>query len=274
MRFLGFLEPTAPLVINADCALTRARTRHLNQPVIGISCRGEASAAVRVEAIRMSNGNSQFIMRAARHIQGLESLAPGREMALRLPLTGVAHVANAAMAATAALLLGASPEAVRDGLANAHPIRRRMEVIRASGPLVIDDTVGNPLSLEAVFETIRDLPHDGRLRVLFGIRGLRGEEINTRLAATLADGIAPYRSRLVVTSSDDFADARNKVLPSERDAFIDSLRTRADGGFDFQPSLSDAVTTLLDDVGENDLVLLLGAQGLDAAAGLVIENLK
>jgi hypothetical protein len=78
----------------------------------------------------------------------------------------------------------------------------------------------------------------------------------------------------VVTSSDDFADARNKVLPAERDAFIDSLRTCADGRFDFQPSLSAAVTAILDDVGENDLVLLLGAQGLDAAAGLVIENLK
>jgi hypothetical protein len=51
MRFLEFLEPGAPLVINADCALTRERTRHLGRPVIGVSSRGEPSAAVQVEGI-------------------------------------------------------------------------------------------------------------------------------------------------------------------------------------------------------------------------------
>jgi hypothetical protein len=87
-----------------------------------------------------------------------------------------------------------------------------MEVIRPARPLVIDDTVGNPRSLEAVFETIRHVPHTGRLRVLFGIRGMRGPEINMRLAAALAQCIAPHRAHLVVTSSEDVANGRNRVL--------------------------------------------------------------
>jgi UDP-N-acetylmuramoyl-L-alanyl-D-glutamate--2,6-diaminopimelate ligase len=195
-------------------------------------------------------------------------------MALRLPLLGVTQVVNAAMAATAALLLGVSPESVRRGLAGANPIHRRMEVVRTSRPLVIDDTVGNPRSLEAVFETIRHIRHNGQLRVLFGIRGMRGTQINTRLAATLAECIGPYAC-LVITSSNDFADARNKVLPAERDAFIDSFRAQANGRpFEFQPSLRDAVKAVLEGVDEGDLVLLLGAQGLDAAAPLVIETLQ
>jgi UDP-N-acetylmuramoyl-L-alanyl-D-glutamate--2,6-diaminopimelate ligase len=273
MRFLEFLEPSAPLVINADCALTRARTSHLTQPVVGVSSRGEASAAVQVEDIRMRDGHSQFTLRGARQVPGAESLAPGFEMALRLPLLGVTQVANAAMAATAALLLGASPASVRRGLANAHPIRRRMEVIRPARPLIIDDTVGNPRSLEAVFETVRHLPHNGRLRILFGIRGMRGPDINANLAETLAECIGSCPAHLVVTSSEDLADARNKVLPAERDAFINTLRARANGHhFAFEPCLKDAVETVLDDVGESDLVLLLGAQGLDAAAPLVLEK--
>ena len=275
MQFLNFVEPNAPLVINADCALSRARTQHLSRPVIGVSSRDEAGAAIRIEGVRFTNGSSEFVMHGTRWLQALEGLPPGFAMALRLPFLGVTHVINAAMAATAALLLGASPDAVRRGLAGAHPIRRRMEVVRASGPLVIDDTVGNPRSLEAVFETIRHIPCNGELRVLFGIRGMRGTEINTRLAVTLAESLGPYRAHLVITSSDDLADARNKVLPAERDAFIDSFKARANGRpFDFQPSLKDAVKVLLQGVGENDLVLLLGAQGLDGVAPLVIGNLQ
>ena len=274
MRFLDFLHPGAPLVINADCALSRARTGHVHR-VIGVSSRGDASAAVHVDAVEVRNGFSSFILRGARPPHGLEVLAPGREMALRLPLIGVAQVANAAMAATAALLLGASPDAIRRGLANAHPIHRRMEVIRPSRPLVIDDTVGNPRSLEAVFQTIRHLPQSGRLRVLFGIRGTRGPEINKRLAETLAACLKAQRAHLVVTASDDVADPRNKVLPAERDAFMDTFRRHANGSDpSYQPSLSGAVTRLLDEVGEDDLVLLLGAQGLDTAAAMVTRHLS
>jgi UDP-N-acetylmuramoyl-L-alanyl-D-glutamate--2,6-diaminopimelate ligase len=280
MRFLGFLEPDAPLVINADCALSRERASHLIQPVVGVSTRGEASAAVQVEDISVRDGVSEFTLRGTRRARGsechgLEGLAHGGDIALRLPLIGVTQVANAAMAATAALLLGASPQSIRHGLANAHPIHRRMEVIRPSRPLVIDDTVGNPRSLEAVFETIRHLPRNGQLRILFGIRGMRGAEINRRLGATLADCVGTCNAHLVVTSSDDVADGRNRVLPAERDAFLASFKSRADGrGFDFQPFLGGAVTTLLQGVGEDDLVLLLGAQGLDSAAGMVLRHLK
>jgi hypothetical protein len=39
------------------------------------------------------------------------------------------------------------------------------------------------------------MPYKGRLHVLFGIRGMRGPEINTGLAATLADCIAPHRAQ-------------------------------------------------------------------------------
>ena len=126
-----------------------------------------------------------------------------------------------------------------------------------------------------MFETVRHVPHTGRLRVLFGIRGTRGPEINTRLAATLAECIAPHRAHLVVTSSEDAADGRNRVLPAEQDAFIDEFRACADGrSVEFQPSLGGAVSTLLEEVDEDDLVLLLGAQGLDSAAAMVLEHLN
>jgi UDP-N-acetylmuramoyl-L-alanyl-D-glutamate--2,6-diaminopimelate ligase len=274
MRFLEFLDPAAPLVINADCELTRERTGHLGQPggrgvVPGRAERGRAGRRHRGEGRRVA-------VHAARRPPGagLDSLAPGREMPLRLPLVGVTQVANAAMAAIAALLLGASPEAIRRGLANAHPIRRRMEVI-GRRPARHRRHGGQSAQRRG---RVRDHPAPapkGRLRILFGIRGMRGPEINARLATALAKGIGTNEADLVVTSSDDVADGRNRVQPAERDAFIDSFRASAGGtALNFQPALGDAVPAMLDGVGEDDVVLLLGAQGLDAAAAMVLDYLK
>jgi hypothetical protein len=78
----------------------------------------------------------------------------------------------------------------------------------------------------------------------------------------------------VVTSSEDVADDRNRVLPAERDAFLEAFRGAKGGAMTYEPSLERAVTRLIGDVGEDDLVLLLGAQGLDAAAGMVLEHLR
>ena len=50
---------------------------------------------------------------------------------------------------------------------------------------------------------------------------------------------------------------------------------RSEGiAFEYQPALRAAVAEMLDGSGERDLVLLLGAQGMDGAAALVRETLE
>jgi UDP-N-acetylmuramyl tripeptide synthase len=174
------------------------------------------------------------------------------------------------------MVAGATALGVTQALAELKPARRRMEVVRAARPLIIDDTAGHPETLRVVFRTIEPIARRG-LRVAFGLRGSRGVEINARLAESLAELVAERARRepvrLVVTWSDDTAGPRDRVTPDERDAALGILRTRLDGSLStveliVEPTLAAGIARLLDGVREDELVLLLGPQGMDRAAEL------
>lgn len=278
-RFFGMLRPGAPLVVNQDDAHVRRLLAESDvaraHPIVGVSPGGSADADVAVAGLRSDAAGSVFALEVRRALPRADGtvLEPGA-VPLVLPVLGVHQVANAALAAVVALLAGGVPSGVTESVAEQAPIRRRMEVVRAAAPIVLDDTVGNPRSLEAVFATIRAIPH-GTLRIVFGVRGSRGAAINRRLAATLARGVRATAGavRLVVTASEDVAGARDRVRQEEREAVLAVLRSEGIA-FEYQPALRAAVAEMLDGSGERDLVLLLGAQGMDGAAALVRETLE
>jgi UDP-N-acetylmuramoyl-L-alanyl-D-glutamate--2,6-diaminopimelate ligase len=288
-RFLTHLAPGAPLIANADDARVVAMVREdlacAPRPVVWVSL-GTASPTaaaaepdVRVEALRWDASGSTFVLDVRRPLPLLGgdpalAVAPQR-LPVVLPLLGVQQVANAALAAVAALVAGATPHGITEALAEAEPMRRRMELVRASGPMVLDDTAGNPETLHAVFASVADVRRR-TLRVAFGVRGLRGPVINARLAEALAGLVAGCADhgpvRLVVTTSDDVADARNRVRDDERDAARAALDA-AGVPYAFAPRLDDAIEVLLEDVQPDDVVLLLGAQGMDRAAPMLRQRL-
>jgi UDP-N-acetylmuramoyl-L-alanyl-D-glutamate--2,6-diaminopimelate ligase len=250
-------------------------------------------AAVRVEAVSWDGGGSAFALDVRRPIARLTpaaspvtaadgDMAPGAAtiepcvIPIAVPVLGLQHVANAAIAATAALVAGASPSGVTEGLAELEPITRRMEIVRVARPRIVDDTAGNPVTLRAVFATTDGLALRG-LRVVFGIRGSRGPEINRRLATTLGRlvcaRIGRYPVTLIVTASEDAADRRNRVQPEERDAAMEALDA-AGAPYAFEPLLATAVARALEATHDDDLLLLLGAQGMDRAAELTRRALE
>jgi UDP-N-acetylmuramoyl-L-alanyl-D-glutamate--2,6-diaminopimelate ligase len=270
-KFFDMLRPGAPLVVSRDDAHVRrlvadagiARVR----PVIGVSVGGDPEADVGVSALRCDAAGSVFaleIRRAVPCVNG-DELAP-TAIPLVLPVLGVHQVANAALAAVVALLAGGVPAGVTEALAELAPIRRRMEIVRQASPTVLDDTVGNPRSVDSVFATIRAIPHRS-LRIAFGIRGARGPAINRRLAGALARAVrsAQHPVRLVVTASEDSAGARDRVRHEEREAVLSVLKEEG-VAFSYEPALDVAIRRALEGSGEGDLVLLLGAQGMDGAA--------
>jgi UDP-N-acetylmuramoyl-L-alanyl-D-glutamate--2,6-diaminopimelate ligase len=279
-RFFDLLVDGAPLVMNHDDPLVRELVRERldaahpsggAHPVIGVTVTGAPDADVAVEGLRVDALGSSFVLRLRAPLPRLDDtpLAP-LAVPLRLPVLGVQQAANAALAATAALIAGAPPDEVSRAVAAMQPMHRRMEVVRPADPLVLDDTVGNPQSLRAVFETVRLIPHTG-VRVAFGIRGMRGPEINRRLAHTLAglvvDRGTQVPTRLVVTASEDTAGPRDRVLPEEQTVVRDVLDA-ARAPYTFEPTLAGALGRLLEGAAPGELVLLLGAQGMDRAAEL------
>ena len=288
-RFLSHLAPGAPLVANADdarvLAMIRADLARAPRPVVWVSL-GSASPTppatepdVRVEALRWDASGSTFVLDVRRPLprMGAEptSVVPPQQLPIVLPLLGVQQVGNAALAAVAALVAGATAQGITEALAEAEPMRRRMELVRAAGPMVLDDTAGNPETLHAVFASVADVRRR-TLRVAFGLRGLRGPVINRRLVEALAELVAARAAdgpvRLVVTASEDVADARNRVSDEERDAALGTLDAIG-APYTFEPRLDDALDALLGDVQPDDVVLLLGAQGMDRAAPMLRERL-
>jgi UDP-N-acetylmuramoyl-L-alanyl-D-glutamate--2,6-diaminopimelate ligase len=272
-RFFDMLEPGAPLVVSHDDAHVRdlvadaglARVR----PLVTVSAEGDPAADVTVSGLRSDAAGSVFaleIRRALPRAGGGE--VPAGAIPLVLPVLGIHQVANAALAAVVALLAGGTPTGITESVAELAPMRRRMEVVRPTGPTILDDTVGNPRALDAVLATVRAIPHQA-LRVAFGIRGSRGAAINRRLASALARAVrsAARPVRLVITASEDTAGPRDRVREEEREAVLAVLREEG-VPFSYEPTLTAAVRRVLEDAGDGDLVLLLGAQGMDEAAGV------
>jgi UDP-N-acetylmuramoyl-L-alanyl-D-glutamate--2,6-diaminopimelate ligase len=188
-------------------------------------------------------------------------------------LLGRSNWANAVLAAVTALCAGARPDAVAGTLAALPAPRRRMQIIHRGRFRIIDDTIGHPESVSALFETIELLPHR-RLHIAFAVRGCRGTAINRetgRALAIWARRLPP--ATLAITTSEEAADARNRTSPAERDAFVEPLR-RAGHAFALHPRLSDAITAVLENAGDGDLMLLLGAQSMDRGAGVARDWLR
>ena len=295
-RFLDLLTPDAPLVFNADDPLVRKMVAEslakVSRPIVGVSL-GETARALRkdpddlaardsavcVDAVEADAAGTRFVLSIRRDLPRLDGgFVERQDVPVQLSVLGIQQLTNAALAATIALVAGAPAAELAASLARTPAMRRRMEVVHDAGPLVIDDTAGHPDTLRAVLGSIGTLRRSA-LRVAFGLRGSRGVEINVALAQALAElVIAQARSEavhLVVTWSDDTAGPRDRVTEEEREAAMRVLRTAFDGAppgtrlrFDTRASLAGAMETLLTGVRDDELVLLLGAQGMDRAAEL------
>lgn len=270
LRFFEHLKPAAPIVFPAGDRAVRAAVRR--HPGPRISCGGRA-ACVYVRRHGMDASGTRITLELRRPLPrpgagDLDKLT----LPLQLRTLGRTNIGNATLAAVAALSLGAAPEAVRQALARMTVPPRRLQVVRRAGPMIIDDTVGHPDSITGVFEVVQRMPHD-RLHVIFGIRGKRGPAINRHDAEALCIWARQVNiDTLVATSASDTADERNRVAGDEENAFLEVL-SRAGLEHTHTATLSEAVAAVAAVAGDEDLVLLLGAQGMDAAAGLLEQAL-
>jgi UDP-N-acetylmuramoyl-L-alanyl-D-glutamate--2,6-diaminopimelate ligase len=111
------------------------------------------------------------------------------------------------------------------------------------------------------------VPHR-ELRAVFCVRGKRGELINARDAEALAIWARRVRiDALHITSAEDTADERNRVSGAERRAFLRVLESESVPHVHHM-RLEDAIAAALTGAADGDLVLLLGAQGMDAGAAI------
>ena len=250
--FLDYLSPDATLAYDADNdAARRLASEARVARTVGFSIDGRADFVF--GEVRLDGTGASFT------VNGLP---------MRSALLGCGHVRNVALALTYALSGGVAPEAAREVLCTLTPHRRRMERYEAAGRPILDDTAGHPESLRATFEVASLIPHR-RLVLAYAIRGNRGPDINRRNAAALVEMAARSgASRLVVTASTDIAGPHDRVTPEERDATLETLASGA-SAWGFHERLEEALRAAVDGSSPEDLIVLLGSQGMDHAKRLL-----
>ena len=270
-RFFDLVKTGAPLVYPVGDRVVRTIVR--GRKLSGVSCGPGGRVSVRTERLLLDRGGTRIHLTSR---VPLPRVGGGEVRAFSLPIElqvlGRPNIINAVLAATAGLCLGAEPEAVRGALSAFPAPWRRMQIAHRGRFTVLDDTVGHPDSIGAVFEVARKISHRG-LHVIYAVRGGRGEEINRRDAETIAIWAeCTGLDSLYVTSSEECVDEANRVSPGEREAFLGPLKRHGVAHI-YTDRLGDAVDRLLDGVGDRDLVLLLGAQGMNRGAALLRERL-
>ena len=249
--FLNYLAPDALLAFDADNRAARqlaSEARVERTAGFSLSRRGLA-----LENVRLGGDGARFA------IDGVE---------MHSTLAGRGHLRNVGLALADALSSGVPIEAARAVLARLTPLRRRMERYAIEGREVLDDTAAHPESFKATFETADLIPH-ARLAAIYAIRGSRGVDINVRNARALADlALLHAVSPLIVTASEGSTGPHDVVTDEERDAALEAIASRGQA-YVFEPRLDAAARMAMAATAPGDLILLLGAQGMDRGRELL-----
>jgi UDP-N-acetylmuramoyl-L-alanyl-D-glutamate--2,6-diaminopimelate ligase len=192
----------------------------------------------------------------------------GSRRSMHSALLGTGHLRNVALALTYALGAGVRLEMAEAVLGGLQPLRRRMERYAAAGRTVLDDTAAHPESLRATFEVANTIGA-AHTAVVYAVRGMRGADINRRNATALAELAAEYgTSPLIVTPARESAGAQDRVTDDEAEAARGALE-RHGREFEWHETLRDALAAAVAGTAAGDLLVLVGAQGMNAGKDML-----
>ena len=111
------------------------------------------------------------------------------------------------------------------------------------------------------------LPENQTLYVVCSIRGSRGVEINQLNVEAIVESMDD-NIELILSSSNDVVNDLNFVEPEEKKVFFDTLN---ENNVDFihYDDLKECLSETYKKADKKDILLLIGAQGMDPAESLL-----
>ena len=182
---------------------------------------------------------------------------------------------SAALAGTAAVLSGASFEAVEAGLNDFAGLPRRLQVVTRR-PFTLVDDMCNPHSLANTVEAaLTPLRREARRFVAaIAVRGNRGAELNAQQGELLGGILVGLDvDEVHVTRSEDFMGDADRVTEAEQRALIEALdswglEVRVHAG------LRPMIEEIAHAAARHDLVFLVGHPGLAPGVDVLKELLR
>lgn len=184
-----------------------------------------------------------------------------------LPFKSNHFIQNILSAIGACISLDLDVKVIVEGVKSYNSLNRRFTKLNDE-PLIYDDFAHNPEGIKAtISETLKMLPDNQKLHVVCAIRGSRGVEINRlnveALAESMDDDIELYLS-----SSNDVVNHLNYVINEEREVFFKVLNQN-NIKYVHYGNLKDCLSEVYNKADKKDIILLVGAQGMDFAKNIL-----
>jgi UDP-N-acetylmuramate--alanine ligase len=189
---------------------------------------------------------------------------------LRLSIPGRHNQLNAAGAAAAALVLGADPVAVLEGLRSFSGVDRRFSVRgERAGVTVVDDYAHNPRKVAATIEAARAAYGGRRVIVLFQ------PHLYSRTLTLASEFGAAFDGADVVVVTDVYGD-REEPIPGVSGRLVsDAVRQQGRGAtVVYVPRLEEAAGFVAGISKPDDVVLTMGAGDVTSAAPRILSLLS
>lgn len=188
-----------------------------------------------------------------------------------LPFNSYHFIQNILSAVGACVALGIDIEDIREGVKSYKSLNRRFSRLNEK-PLILDDFAHNPEGIRATIkESLKLVPEGRRLYVACSIRGSRGVDINRLNVEALAEACNETVD-LSISSSIDVVDNLNTVTKEEADVFFSTL-DKNNVGYEHFDTLEETLRSVVGKAGDEDVILLIGAQGMDPAGEILKDIL-
>lgn len=195
------------------------------------------------------------------------------EYPININLLGKHNIYNTLAAVTCGLIMDVPIDHMAKSIKSFTGVPRRMEIIYKGEYTIIDDFSHNPASYESVFESVQSMQYRN-LYIVNAIRGSRGIDINYEIAEILKQWHPILKIKdMIITASSDYTESKDAVNKKERDIFIEVL-SRNNISFKYQDKLRDSIKKAISMLEKGDLLMLLGAQGMDHGAEVCMNIIK
>lgn len=269
-RLIRHADEKTAVILNIDAPLIEGLIDKTKGDVLTAGI--EKDASIGIEDIDLSTGFAKFnyVVKEAHHSSrwNLEPVV----LPIELEVAGYHSVLNAMIAITYGLLEGVDGATIQKALRNFSGVERRFELIYNKDYMILDDHFANEKNIAVTLETLCQMDYKN-LHVLYAIRGGRGAALNRDNALEMVNWMdkLPLKT-FYATRSEEVVSSKDVVTDSELAAFSEVMK---DAGYDVPviDDLKSAIAKVWDKVGEHDVFLLAGCQGMDHGAKYVWETL-
>ncbi|WP_077075148.1 Mur ligase family protein [Aedoeadaptatus urinae] len=269
-RLIRHADEKTAVILNIDAPLIEGLIEKTKGDVLTAGIEKEAS--IGIEDIDLSTGFAKFnyVVKQAHHSSrwNLDPVV----LPIELEVAGYHSVLNAMIAITYGLLEGVDGATIQKALRNFSGVERRFELIYNKDYMILDDHFANEKNIAVTLETLCQMDYKN-LHVLYAVRGGRGAALNRDNALEMVKWMdkLPLKT-FYATRSEEVVSSKDVVTDSELAAFSEVMK---EAGYDVPvvDDLKSAIAKVWDQVGEHDVFLLAGCQGMDHGAKYVWETL-